>query len=68
MTKEQKITNDSKVILEVKLGEYHKMAKTINSHLQTLYRLVIIPEFKKALIKDMQIIKTILKKSEKGVK
>ncbi len=68
MEKNQEITHDSKIILEIKLGEYHMMAKRIDSHLQILYKLSMMPVFKKELIKDMQIIKTILKKSEKGVK
>ncbi len=68
MSTNKEVTHESKVTLEIKLGEYHMIGKRINSHLETLHRIVMVPEFKKALIKDMQIIKTILKKSEKGVK
>lgn len=68
MKKNNKVGHSSKVILEIKLDEYNMIAKKLNNHLQTLHRLVMLPLMKKALIKDIYIIKTVLEKSEKGVK
>lgn len=54
----------SKVILKIELHEYKHLAQVIRGHREFIYRLKINELIKKSLIRDMNIIVSILEKSE----
>lgn len=54
----------SKVTLEIELQTYKHLAQIIRGHREFIYRLKINELIKKSLIRDMNIIASILEKSE----
>jgi len=54
----------SKVILEIDLHTYKHLAQVIRGHREFIYRLKINEMIKKSLVRDMNIIASILEKSE----
>jgi hypothetical protein len=54
----------SKVTLEIDLHTYKHLAQVIRAHREFIYRLKINELIKKSLVRDMNIIASILEKSE----
>ena len=60
-------SNNSKVILECKLGEYGILAKILIKNVSLIHKLAINSMLKDELLRDARTIRTILEKSEKEV-
>ena len=61
------LTNDSKVVLEIRLGDYSVLAKILCKNISFIYSLGINDLLKKELLRDMRTIRSVLEKSEKEV-
>ena len=61
------LTHDSKVILEVRLEDYHTLAKVISKSTSFIYKLSMNPLLKEELLRDIRTIRSVLEKSEKEV-
>ena len=60
-------THDSRLILEINLGDYCILAKILCNNISLIYKLGISQPLKDELLRDMRTIRTILEKSEKEV-
>jgi len=60
-------TNNSRVLLNCKLGEYGILAKILCKNISLIHKLSIHPLIKKELLRDVRTIRTIIEKSEKEV-
>ena len=63
----QGFSNNSTVVLHVKLGEYGVLAKILCKNVQFLYKIQMPQIIRDELLRDCRTIKTILEKSEKEV-
>lgn len=60
-------SNDSKVLLHCRLGDYGILAKILCKNISLIYKLGIAQPLKEELLRDVRTIRTILEKSEKEV-
>ena len=58
----------SKISLEITLGKYQLIAKIFSKDISYIYRMGLHPLIREELLRDIRTIKSILEKSEKGVK